>query len=123
MAPSETWFPAQAPAGHVSIVSGLTTLARQGVLIKGGVILETEGKLRALAVDKTGKITQGRPSVAEIIPWGGTTEEEVLRPPAAIDTHSTHPWSEAVTDPTKARGISFAPADNYQSRTGGARRR
>ena len=60
-------------ATPVSIVSGLTALARRGVLIKGGAVLETVGKLRALAVDKTGTITQGRPQVAEVIPWNGTS--------------------------------------------------
>lgn len=105
-------------ATPVSIVSGLTSLARRGVLIKGGAFLEAVGKLRALAVDKTGTITQGRPQVAEVIPWGGTTEEDVLRWAAAIDTHSTHPLAEAVTAVAKARNIAFTPADNYQSKTG-----
>lgn len=105
-------------ATPVSIVSGLTALARRGVLIKGGAFLEAVGKLRALAVDKTGTITQGRPKVTEVIPWGNTTEEEILRWAAAIDTHSTHPLAEAVTAAAKAGGISFQPAENYQSRTG-----
>ena len=105
-------------ATPVSIVSGLTSLARRGVLIKGGAFLEAIGKLRALAVDKTGTITQGRPKVAEVIPWGGTTEEDVLRWAAAIDTHSTHPLAEAVTAAAKARNVNFIPANNYQSKTG-----
>lgn len=105
-------------ATPVSIVSGLTALARRGVLIKGGVFLEAVGKLRALAVDKTGTITQGRPQVTEVIPWGGTTEVDVLRWAAAIDTHSTHPLAEAVTAAAKGRNIAFTPAENYQSKTG-----
>ena len=105
-------------ATPVSIVSGLTSLARRGVLIKGGAFLEAVGKLRALAVDKTGTITQGRPQVAEVIPWEGTSEEDVLRWAAAIDTHSTHPLAEAVTAAAKARGLSITPAENYQSKTG-----
>jgi Cd2+/Zn2+-exporting ATPase len=105
-------------ATPVSVVSGLTSLARRGVLIKGGAFLEAVGKLRALAVDKTGTITQGRPQVTEIFPWGGQTEEDVLRKAAAIDTHSTHPLAEAVTAAAKARGIPFQAADNYQSRIG-----
>ena len=51
----------------VSIVSGLTAMARRGVLIKGGAFLETIGKLKALAVDKTGTITEGRPGVIHVI--------------------------------------------------------
>ena len=105
-------------ATPVSIVSGLTTLAGRGVLIKGGAFLEAVGKLRVLAVDKTGTITQGRPQVAEVIPWNGTSEDDVLRWAAAIDTHSTHPLAEAVTAAAKARGLSITPAGNYQSKTG-----
>ena len=105
-------------ATPVSIVSGLTALARRGVLIKGGAFLEAVGKLRALAVDKTGTITQGRPQVVTIIPWGGQTEEEVLAIAAAIDTHSTHPLAEAVTAAAKERGISIVAAEEYRSRTG-----
>ena len=105
-------------ATPVSIVSGLTSLARRGVLIKGGAFLEAVGKLRALAVDKTGTITQGRPQVAEVIPWSGTSEDDVLRWAAAIDTHSTHPLAAAVTAAAVARGLSITPAADYQSRTG-----
>ena len=83
-------------ATPVSIVSGLTALARRGVLIKGGAHLEAVGKLRALAVDKTGTITQGRPQVTGVIPLGDMTEEEVLRRAAAIDAHSEHPLAKAV---------------------------
>ena len=105
-------------ATPVSIVSGLTALARRGVLIKGGAFLEAVGKLKALAVDKTGTITQGRPVVTEIIPWEGETDETVLGKAAAIDTHSTHPLAEAVVAAAKQRGITFQPAENYQAKTG-----
>jgi Cd2+/Zn2+-exporting ATPase len=105
-------------ATPVSIVSGLTALARRGVLIKGGAFLEAVGKLKALAVDKTGTITQGRPVVTEIIPWEGETEETVLGKAAAIDTHSTHPLAEAVVAAAKQKGICYEPAENYLSKTG-----
>ncbi len=105
-------------ATPVSIVSGLTALARQGVLIKGGAFLEAVGKLKALAVDKTGTITQGRPVVTEVIPWDGEPEDTVLSRAAAIDVHSTHPLAEAVVAAAKQKSVSFQPADNYQSKTG-----
>ena len=80
----------------VSIVSGLTAMAPRGVLIKGGVFLEEIGKLKALAVDKSGTITEGKPRVQQVIPWNGKTEEEIVRVAAAIDTHSEHPLAQAV---------------------------
>ncbi len=105
-------------ATPVSIVSGLTALARRGVLVKGGSYLEVLGKLRALAVDKTGTITQGRPQVTGIIPFGGLTEEEVLRLAAAIDSHSAHPLARAVVAAAQARKLSRKEATAYQSVTG-----
>jgi Cd2+/Zn2+-exporting ATPase len=99
-------------ATPVSIVSGLTALARRGVLIKGGAHLEAVGKLRALAVDKTGTITQGRPQVTGVIPLGDMTEEEVLRRAAAIDAHSEHPLAKAVVAAAKAKA---SPGANPRS--------
>ena len=105
-------------ATPVSIVSGLTALARRGVLIKGGAHLEAVGKLRALAVDKTGTITQGRPQVTGIIPTSDMTEEEVLRRAAAIDAHSEHPLAKAVVIAAQAKSITWAESTQYQSVTG-----
>jgi Cd2+/Zn2+-exporting ATPase len=102
----------------VSIVSGLTAMARSGVLIKGGTHLESIGRLRALAVDKTGTITEGKPKVTKVTSWNGNSEEEVVRIAAAIDTHSDHPLAQAVVNYAKERNISFKPSENYQSKTG-----
>ena len=102
----------------VSIVSGLTAMARRGVLIKGGVFLEEIGKLKALAVDKTGTITEGKPRVQQVIPWNGKSEEEILRVAAAIDTHSEHPLAQAVVKHAEEKKIQFPRSENYQSKTG-----
>ncbi len=102
----------------VSIVSGLTAMARLGVLIKGGVFLEEIGKLKALAVDKTGTITEGKPRVQKVIPWNGKSEEEILRVAAAIDTHSEHPLAQAVVKYAEEKKIQFPRSENYQSKTG-----
>ena len=102
----------------VSIVSGVTAMARRGVLIKGGVFLEEIGKLKALAVDKTGTITEGRPRVRQVIPWNGKSEEEILRVAAAIDTHSDHPLAQAVVRYAEEMRIGFPRSENYVSRTG-----
>lgn len=105
-------------ATPVSIVSGLTALARRGVLIKGGAHLEAVGKLRALAVDKTGTITQGKPQVTRILHVGDMSEEEVLRRAAAIDDHSEHPLAKAVVAAARAKGVSWDRASLYKSVTG-----
>jgi Cd2+/Zn2+-exporting ATPase len=102
----------------VSIVSGLTAMARRGVLIKGGVFLEEIGKLKALAVDKTGTITEGKPRVQQVIPWNGNSVEEILRIAAAIDTHSQHPLAQAVVKFAEEKEIQFPRSEDYQSRTG-----
>ncbi|MEO7298049.1 MAG: cation-translocating P-type ATPase [Verrucomicrobiota bacterium] len=102
----------------VSIVSGLTAMARRGVLVKGGVFLEEIGRLKALAVDKTGTITEGKPRVQQVIPWNGKSEEEILRVAASIDTHSEHPLAQAVVKYAEEKKIQFQRGDNYQAQTG-----
>lgn len=105
-------------ATPVSIVSGLTALARRGVLIKGGAHLETVGRLKALAVDKTGTITQGRPKVVEVIPLAGLDRKEVLLRAAAINQSSGHPLADAVMQAALAEGISPPATAKYRSLTG-----
>lgn len=102
----------------VSVVSGLTAMAKRGVLIKGGAYLEIVGKLRALAVDKTGTITRGTPQVTQVISLGELSENEVIKIAAAIDSHSDHPIAVAITDYAKSKKIEFPSATDYQSQTG-----
>jgi len=102
----------------VSVVAGLTAMARRGVLIKGGAHLEALGRIRALAVDKTGTITEGKPRVFEVLPFANASTEEILRIAAAIDTHSTHPLALAVVRHAKDSGISLESAEDYRARTG-----
>lgn len=102
----------------VSVVSGLTAMARRGVLIKGGAYLEAIGKLRALAVDKTGTITEGEPRVVEIANLADHDPDEIVRIAAAIDTHSDHPLARAIVEYAEAQDVDFPEATEYQSRTG-----
>jgi Cd2+/Zn2+-exporting ATPase len=102
----------------VSIVSGLTAMARRGVLIKGGAVLEAVGKLRVLALDKTGTITEGKPRVTKVVSVNATSEEEIVRIAASIDAHSDHPLAQAVVAYATERNIKFSRGENYQSRSG-----
>ena len=109
-------------ATPVSIVSGLTALARRGVLVKGGVHLESVGKLRALAVDKTGTITLGKPQVAAIISRSDLSEDEILARAAAINAHSEHPLAIAIVEAARSRNLTIPTTTDYASVTGrGAR--
>lgn len=102
----------------VSVVSGLAAMARAGVLIKGGAYLEALASLRALAVDKTGTITEGKPRVQEVIAWNGTAIAEILRIAASLDTQSTHPLAQAVVTYAKEQEVALDAATDFQSVTG-----
>jgi Cd2+/Zn2+-exporting ATPase len=102
----------------VSIVAGMAALAKRGVLVKGGAHLESIAKLKALAVDKTGTITEGKPRVHGVETLGPKSEAEILRIAAAIDDHSSHPLAKAVVEYAKKQGVAFPRAENYQARSG-----
>lgn len=102
----------------VSIVSGLTAMAKRGVLIKGGTFLEEIGKLKALAVDKTGTITERKPRVVAVKALNGKKDEEVIRIAAAIDTHSDHPLALSVVAYAEEKGVKYPRAEGYKSSSG-----
>jgi Cd2+/Zn2+-exporting ATPase len=92
-----------------AVLAGLARAARGGVLVKGGAHLESLGLVRAVAVDKTGTITRGRPEVAEIACMPGVDERELLRVAAAVESVSSHPIAHAVVVAAAARGIEVPP--------------
>ena len=69
----------------VSVVASLAAAARNGVLIKGGVFVELPAKLKAIAMDKTGTLTLGEPSVIEVVPFNGHDEAELLTRAGALE--------------------------------------
>ncbi len=83
----------------VTIVSGLATAARRGILIKGGVYLEKGRSLQSIAFDKTGTLTKGKPAVITFENAGaGLTDEEILDLATALAVRNDHPVSKAVSD-------------------------
>ncbi|MDX1966421.1 MAG: heavy metal translocating P-type ATPase, partial [Planctomycetaceae bacterium] len=98
----------------VSIVAALAVAARQGVLIKGGVFIEAPARLRAVALDKTGTLTEGRPSVRAVIPLNGHSELELLERGAALEARSEHPLAVAILEHARSAGASIQPAEDYQ---------
>ena len=102
----------------VSIVAALAASARNGVLVKGGVFIELPARLKALAFDKTGTITQGDPVVVAVLPLNDHTEDELLERAAALEAHSGHPLARAIMRRAAEKGIDPAPATQVQVEKG-----
>ncbi len=85
----------------VTVVSGLAAAAKAGILIKGGVYLEEGSKLKSLALDKTGTITQGKPVVTDVVALQGA-QKDALTLAASLAGRSDHPVSTAVSRYWKA---------------------
>ena len=105
-------------ATPVSVVSGLTSLARRGVLVKGGVHLESLGKLKAIALDKTGTITKGTPRVTEMKSFSSYPEDKILELTASLESMSTHPLAKAVLEYAQEKNIKFNHPKNYRNVSG-----
>ena len=106
----------------VSIVSGLAGAARAGVLIKGGVHLENLGRVSVVALDKTGTLTQGRPSVRDLVPLDGMDEDEMLRLAMGVERYSEHPLARAILEHGVACGLTPPQSSDFEALVGrGAR--
>jgi Cd2+/Zn2+-exporting ATPase len=105
-------------ATPVAIVSGLTSAAKKGILIKGGVHLEEAARISAIAFDKTGTLTSGRPAVSAIRPAPGVAESDLIAVAAAVESASTHPLAGAVLAEARRRGIHWEEPGDVRSMTG-----
>ena len=99
----------------VSIVAALAAAARHGVLIKGGAYVEAPARIDALALDKTGTITEGRPEVAAIHPLDDADETALLAAAAALEMRSSHPLARAILERAEAAGIRPEPAEDSRT--------
>jgi len=93
----------------VSVVSGITSAAKNGVLIKGGNHLEAMGEVDAVALDKTGTLTRGELAVTDVIPLGDTDHQSLLRRVAALEQRSEHPIGDAVCNHAENNDVSAIP--------------
>jgi Cd2+/Zn2+-exporting ATPase len=89
----------------VSIVAALAASARNGVLIKGGAYVEAPARLKAIAMDKTGTLTEGRPRVSQVFPELDVSEHELLELAATMESQSDHPLARAIVEYTQKEGI------------------
>jgi Cd2+/Zn2+-exporting ATPase len=84
------------------------------VLIKGGVYVEAPSHLQAIAIDKTGTLTKGEPSLVDVVPLSGHDEIELLQRAAALESHSNHPLARAIVAAARDRGLSIPDANNCE---------
>lgn len=84
-------------------LSAISNGARHGVLFKGGIHLENLGNLKAIALDKTGTLTKGKPEVTDVVFRENLSEEEFLFKVASIENFSNHPLATAIVQYTKSR--------------------
>lgn len=99
----------------VSVVAALAAAARNGVLIKGGVFIELPARLKAIAMDKTGTLTQGTPTVVDVVPLNGHDEAELLSRAAALDINSNHPLAHAIVAEANRRSITIPLVEHFET--------
>ncbi|NLS05599.1 cadmium-translocating P-type ATPase [Rhizobium sp. P32RR-XVIII] len=92
-----------------AIAASLSAGARRGLLMKGGAVLETLGKVTAVALDKTGTLTEGKPRVTDIVPFE-RTEAQVLSRAAVLERSSSHPLALAILERAKNDKVPVPPA-------------
>ena len=105
-------------ATPMSIMVGVGAGAGAGVLIKNAEALERMEKVDTIVVDKTGTLTEGKPAVTAIIPWGGFTEDEALRIAASVERASEHPLAVAIVAAAEKRGLATEAVSGFDSPTG-----
>jgi P-type Cu+ transporter len=97
----------------LAILGGIGRAARLGAIIKGGLFLETLGRVDTIVLDKTGTLTFGRPEVKTIRAAEGTSENEVLDTAAAVEFRSEHPLGKAIVARATADGRQIAEAQEF----------
>src|SRR5690606_36695951 len=80
----------------VTVVAAIGAASKHGTLVKGGAALEAMGRVKTVALDKTGTLTRNRPAVIETLPAPGHTREQVLAVAAALEERSEHPLAAAI---------------------------
>ncbi|MFD9890061.1 heavy metal translocating P-type ATPase [Amycolatopsis sp. NPDC059027] len=102
----------------VAVTGGLSRASRSGVVVKGGAALETLGRVRSLAMDKTGTVTAGRPEVVDIACAPGVRPEEVLAEAAGVERYSPHVLADAVLRAAGRAGVEPLAAESVVERAG-----
>lgn len=102
-------------ATPTAIMVGTGKGAENGVLIKGGVALETTHKIQTIVFDKTGTITEGKPKVTDIITENGISDTELLQLTASAEKGSEHPLGEAIVKGAEEKDLKLSKSENFNA--------
>jgi Cu+-exporting ATPase len=105
-------------ATPTAIMVGTGKGAENGILIKGGEALETAHKISTIVFDKTGTITEGKPTVTDVLTIEGITKEMLLQLTASAEKGSEHPLGQAIVHGAEDAGLTLFTAEHFESLTG-----
>ncbi|MBQ7521052.1 MAG: heavy metal translocating P-type ATPase, partial [Clostridia bacterium] len=105
-------------ATPVAIMVGNGVGAKNGILFKTAASLEETGRIKIVALDKTGTITQGEPCVTDLVPAPGFDEKTLLALAASAERHSEHPLAKAIIRKAEEQNIALAQVKNFEALPG-----
>ena len=105
-------------ATPMSVMVGVGKGAQNGILIRNAEALEVMNHVNTLVVDKTGTLTEGKPSVSRVLTFGNTTEKDLLQTLYSLNKHSEHPLAKATNTYAQAQGITSLPFTHFEALTG-----
>ncbi len=105
-------------ATPMSVMVGVGKGAKNGVLIKNAEALEKMNKINVLITDKTGTLTEGKPSVEKVVSFGKKSEEELLKIVASLNQSSEHPLAQAMIKAAEKQSISLVKTEDFDSVSG-----
>lgn len=105
-------------ATPTAIMVGTGKGAENGILIKGGEALETAHKINTIVFDKTGTITEGKPTVTDVLVPGGADSDALLQIAASAEKGSEHPLGQAIVQGAQEKGMEFLKVDRFEAITG-----
>ena len=106
-------------ATPVAVMAASGVGARYGILFKSAAAIENAGKAEIIALDKTGTVTSGEPSVADVLPADGNSEAGLLSVAFSLEEKSEHPISVAVTKYCRENGVKYSPCEDFKAVAGG----
>ena len=105
-------------ATPIAMMASIGAAAKRGLMIKGGIVLETLSNVDTLLIDKTGTLTFGKPEIKDIICLNGVPENQILKFAASAERYSEHPLAAAIREAAARRDIPLTIPENFHNQAG-----